>query len=136
MHGIHLNVMAVTALMVAQAASTPVHCELCFTCKIYLHGNLYNTTNYECVYIEFDNLNCNSSFNCTGKMLRGNKVLTSLQLHDCGIGPEGLSELCSALEVNTTLTKLDLSYNTFDDHSLASLGKVLIITVAVMTESE
>ncbi|KAL5517569.1 hypothetical protein EMCRGX_G003135 [Ephydatia muelleri] len=56
-----------------------------------------------------------------GKMLRGNKVLTSLQLRNCDIGPEGLSELCSALEVNTTLTELDLSYNTFDDHSLASL---------------
>ena len=51
-------------------------------------------------------------------MLRGNKVLTSLQLDQCGIGPEGLSELCSALEVNTTLTKLDLSFNTFDGHSL------------------
>ena len=55
-------------------------------------------------------------------MLRGNKVLTSLQLMGCFIGPEGLSELCSALEVNTTLTKLDLSENTFDDHSLAILG--------------
>ena len=69
-------------------------------------------------------------------MLRGNKVLTSLQLQGCGIGPEGLSEFCSALEVNTTLTELDLSRNTFDDHSLASLGKVLIITIAVMTVSE
>ena len=57
-------------------------------------------------------------------MLRGNKVLTSLQLQRCGIGPEGLSELCSALEVNTTLTELDLSGNTFDGHSLASLGKL------------
>ena len=69
-------------------------------------------------------------------MLRGNKVLTSLQLLGCDIGPEGLSELCSALEVNTTLTELDLSRNTFDDHSLASLGKLLIITIAVMTTSE
>ena len=69
-------------------------------------------------------------------MLRGNKVLTSLQLRYCCIRPESLSELCSALEVNTTLTELDLSHNTFDDHSLASLGKFLIITVAVMTVSE
>ena len=69
-------------------------------------------------------------------MLRGNKVLTSLHLEKCGIGPEGLSELCSALEVNTTLTELDLSYNTFDGHSLASVGKLLIITIAVMTVSE
>ena len=69
-------------------------------------------------------------------MLRGNKVLTSLKLLNCGIRPEGLSELCSGLEVNTTLTELGLSGNTFDDHSLASLGKLLIITVAVMTVSE
>ena len=69
-------------------------------------------------------------------MLRGNKVLSSLQLRNCGIGPEGLSELCSALEVNTTLTKLDLSWNMFDGHSLASLGKLLIITIAVVTASE
>ena len=57
-------------------------------------------------------------------MLRGNKVLTSLQLQDYGCGPEGLSELCSALEVNTTLTELNLAFNTLDDHSLASLGKL------------
>ena len=69
-------------------------------------------------------------------MLRGNKVLTSLQLRECGIGPEGLSELCSALEVNTTLTEIDLSDNTFDGHSFASLGKSLIITIAVMTVRE
>ena len=69
-------------------------------------------------------------------MLREKKVLTSLQLRRCGIGPEGLSELCSALEVNTTLTELNLTRNTLDDHSLASLGKFLIITVAVMTVSE
>ena len=56
-------------------------------------------------------------------MLRGNKVLTSLKLQGCGIGPEGISELCSALEINTTLTELDLSYNTFGDHSVASLGR-------------
>ena len=68
-------------------------------------------------------------------MLRGNKVLSSLILQGCGIGPEGLSELCSALEVNTTLTELDLSKNVFDDHSLASLGKLLLITVAVMIVS-
>ena len=68
-------------------------------------------------------------------MLRGNKVLTSLKLQKCDIGPEGLSELCSALEVNTTLTILDLSYNRFDDRSLASLGKLLIITIAVVTMS-
>ena len=69
-------------------------------------------------------------------MLRGNKVLTSLKLQYCGIGPEGLSELCTALEVNTTLTELELSFNMFDGHSLVRLGKVLILTIAVMTVSE
>ena len=69
-------------------------------------------------------------------MLRGNKVLTSLQLQRCDIGPVGLSELCSALEVNTKLTELDLSWNKFDNHSLDCLGKLLIITVAVMTVNE
>ena len=60
----------------------------------------------------------------------------SLKLWECSIGPEGLSELCSALEVNTALTKLDLSENRFDDNSIASLGKLLILTLAVMTASE
>ena len=69
-------------------------------------------------------------------MLRGNKVLTSLKFKGCGIRPESLSELCSALEVNTTLTELNLSDNRFDDHSLAIFGTLLIITVAVMTVSE
>ena len=69
-------------------------------------------------------------------MLRCNKVLTSLKLRDCDIGPEGFSELSSTLDLNTTLTKLDLSENVFDDHSLASLGKLLIITIAVMEVSE
>ena len=75
---------------------------------------------------------------CTGKMLRENKGLTSLQLQRCGIGPEGLSELCSALEENTTLTSLNLRENAFDDHKLASLGKLLIhvITVAGMSMSK
>ena len=69
-------------------------------------------------------------------MLSGNKVLTSLSLQSCGIGSEGLSGLCSGLQVNTTLTDLDLSFNTFDDHSIASLSKLLILTIAVMTVSE
>ena len=85
------------------------------------------------LYIEFDNLNCNSLLLHRER----NKVLTSLKLQlPDDILPEGLSELCSALEVNTTLTKLDLSDNVFDDPSLTSLGKLLIITVAVLTVSE
>ena len=33
----------------------------------YLHGNSYIYMDYECVCIEFDNLNCNSSFIAQGK---------------------------------------------------------------------
>ena len=87
---------------------------------------------YECVYIEYDNLNCNS----TGKMLKRNKVLTSLNVMSCDIGPVGLSELCSALEVNTTLTSLNLSNFRIDHRRVDRFGKLLIITVAVMTVSE
>eukprot|EP00731_Ephydatia_muelleri_P038402 Em0748g2a len=60
-----------------------------------------------------------------GTVLRENKVLTSLGLEDCGLGPGDIFEVCSALGVNTTLTSLNLSRNTFDDQSIASLGKML-----------
>eukprot|EP00731_Ephydatia_muelleri_P002900 Em0001g2900a len=53
-----------------------------------------------------------------GVMLRENRVLTSLGLQDCGL-------ICSALQVNTTLTSLDLSGNKFDDQSKASLWAML-----------
>ena len=59
----------------------------------------------------------------TGTMLRVNKVLTSLRLGHCGLGPHGVSEVCNAVGMNTTLTSLDLSGNEFDDQSIASLGK-------------
>ena len=59
----------------------------------------------------------------TGTMLRENKVLKSLGLLSCGLGPHGVSEVCNAVGMNTTLTSLDLSGNTFDDQSIASLGK-------------
>ena len=60
----------------------------------------------------------------TGTMLRENKVLTSLRLWRCGLGPHGVSEVCNAVGMNTTLTSLDLSENKFDDQSIASLGKL------------
>ena len=66
-------------------------------------------------------------------MLRGNKVLTSLSVRSCGIGPVGLSKLCTALKENTTLTSLDLSNGRIDDRTVDNFGKLLIITVAVMT---
>ena len=60
---------------------------------------------------------------CTGTMLRKNKVLTSLELKGCGLGPVGLRVVLSAIGMNTTLTSLDLSGNKFDNQSIASLGK-------------
>ena len=60
-------------------------------------------------------------------MLKENKVLTSLRLWGCGLGPHGVSEVLSAVGMNTTLTSLDLSENKFNDQSIASLGKLLII---------
>ena len=60
-------------------------------------------------------------------MLRENKVLTSLRLWGCELGPGDLCAVLSAVGMNTTLTSLDLSLNKFDDQSIASLGKLLII---------
>ena len=65
-------------------------------------------------------------------MIIENKVLTSLHLGVCGLGPKGLCEVCSALGVNTTLTSLNLSVNTFDDQSIASVGKLLIIILLIL----
>ena len=59
----------------------------------------------------------------TGTMLRANKVLTSLGLWGCGLGPGGLCVVLSVVGMNTTLTLLVLSQNKFDDQSIASLGK-------------
>ena len=58
----------------------------------------------------------------TGRMLRENKVLTLLGLKECVLGPKNLSELLSAVGMNTTLISLDLSGNTFNDQSITSLG--------------
>ena len=65
-------------------------------------------------------------------MLIKNKVLTSLCLEFCGLGPKGLCEVCSALGVNTTLTTLILSGSWVDDQSIASVGKLLIIILLIL----
>ena len=66
-------------------------------------------------------------------MLREKKVLTSLGLLDCGLGPKGLCKVCNAVGMNTTLTSLHLSFNKFDDPSIASLGKLLITSSVTCT---
>ena len=72
-------------------------------------------------------------FYYTGTFLRENKVLTSLKLKLCGLGPVDLSEVLRAVESNTTLTSLYLSCNKFDDQSIASLGKLLITSSGTCT---
>ena len=50
-------------------------------------------------------------------------MLTTLGLNHCGLGPEGLCEVCNAVRMNTTRTYIDLSENRFDDKSITCLGK-------------
>ena len=61
------------------------------------------------------------------RMLTENKVLTSLVLVICGLGPEALIAVCDVIRMNTTLTSLNLSGNTFDEQSIPSLGMVVVI---------
>ena len=61
------------------------------------------------------------------RMLTENKVLTSFVLWYFGVGPEVLIEVCDVIRMNTTLTSLDLSWNTFDEQSIPSLGMVVVI---------
>ena len=62
-------------------------------------------------------------YTITGLMLRENKVLRSLGLWKCGLGPEGLFEVFNVLRNNRTLISLDVSENVFDERSIHSLGK-------------
>ena len=59
-------------------------------------------------------------------MLRQSKVLTKLKLKSCGLGPEGICEVCDAIRMNTMLTSIDLSENKFEGQSIISLGKMFI----------
>ena len=62
-------------------------------------------------------------------MLKENKVLTYLRLD---VAPKSLFDVCSAVGMNTALTSLDLSFNKFDDRSIASLGKLLKYMITSM----
>lgn len=63
----------------------------------------------------------------TGTMLKKNKTLTSLRIVSCELYPEGLYEVCTAVEVNTTLTSLDLSHNGCDYRCLCKLVVIAYI---------
>lgn len=62
----------------------------------------------------------------TVTMLKENNVLTSLVLKDCGLGPHGICEVCNAVGMSTTVIYLGLSGNTFNNQSIACLGKLII----------
>ena len=61
-------------------------------------------------------------------MLQENKAITDLKLSNCGLGQEGLFEVCDVIRMNTVLTSLNLSTNKFNGQSLVSLGKLFIIS--------
>eukprot|EP00731_Ephydatia_muelleri_P004528 Em0002g704a len=69
----------------------------------------------------------NKRASCLGMMLKGNTTLKVLDLHECGLEPEGLEEVMKGVEVNTKLETLDLSYNIIDNKRASCLGKNDII---------
>jgi len=66
----------------------------------------------------------------TASALRGNTVLTELNLYYCHIDAEGTSQLVEALCGNTTLRILDLSANTVDTQGARHLGKLSCLLCA------
>ena len=63
-------------------------------------------------------------------MLREKHFLKSLKLKFCEQCLKGFCEVCSALEVNTTLTSLHLSMNTMNEQIIASLSKFMYFICA------
>ena len=59
----------------------------------------------------------------TASALRGNTLLTELNLKDCDINAEGTSQLAEALCGITTLRVLNLNMNTVDTQGARHLGK-------------
>ena len=68
----------------------------------------------------------------TASALRGNTVLTELDLYFCGINAEGTSQLAEALCVITTLRVLNLSNNTVDTQGARHLGKLSCLLCAYL----
>ena len=60
----------------------------------------------------------------TASALRGNTVLTELDLSGCHINAEGTSQLAEALCGITTLRVLNLNFNTVDRQGARHLGKL------------
>ena len=51
--------------------------------------------------------------------------LQELNISRCGIGREGIESLCSGLTSNTTLVKLDMSWNSFGDNGAIRLAEMI-----------
>ena len=66
----------------------------------------------------------------TASALRGNTVLTELNLEYCGIDAEGTSQLAEALCGITTLRVLNLSKNAVDTQGARHLGKLSFLSCA------
>ena len=66
----------------------------------------------------------------TASALRGNTVLTELNLYYCHINAEGTSQLAEALCGITTLRVLNLSWNTVDTQGARHLGKLSCLLCA------
>ena len=66
----------------------------------------------------------------TASALRGNTVLTELDLFNCGIDAEGTSQLAEALCGITTLEVLWLTGNTVDTQGARHLGKLSCLLCA------
>ena len=56
-------------------------------------------------------------------MLKENNTLKKLNLHRCGLQPEGLEEVIKGVEVNTKLETLGMSHNSIDNKRVSCLGK-------------
>jgi len=58
-------------------------------------------------------------------------VVESLQLFDCHMGPHGATMLGKALQANTSLTELNLSYNEVGDDGVTALGQALQVNTSL-----
>ena len=65
-------------------------------------------------------------------ILKENNTLKKLDLHHCGLQPEGLEDVIKGVQVNSKLETLVLSYNTIDSTRASCLGKNDIIKCGIV----
>ncbi|KAL5489155.1 hypothetical protein EMCRGX_G018215 [Ephydatia muelleri] len=66
-----------------------------------------------------------STASLLGMILKENNTLKKLDLHHCGLQPEGLEDVIKGVQVNSKLETLVLSYNTIDSTRASCLGMML-----------